>query len=60
MGDLNIDIKSSYSDKYKLQNVSDFWNLTNLVHLETCFIKNSKTIIDLISHFQNTRIIEGG
>ena len=42
MGDLNIDIKSSYSDKYKLKNVSDFLNLTNLVHLETCFMKNSR------------------
>ena len=60
MVDLNIDIESSYSDKYKLKNVSDFLNLTNLVHLETCFMKNSKTIIDLVSHFRNTHIIEGG
>ena len=45
MGDLNIDIKSSNSDKDKLENL---FNLTNLVQSETCLLKISKSIIDLI------------
>ena len=48
MGDFNIDIKSSTSDKDKLENFCDLFNLTNPVHSETCFMKNSKSIIDLI------------
>ena len=48
MGDFNIDIKSSNSDKDKLENFCDLFNLTNLVHSDTCFMKNSKSIIDLI------------
>ena len=39
MGDFNIDIKSSNSDKDKL-NFCDLFNLTDLVHLKTCFMKN--------------------
>ena len=45
MGDFNIDIKSSNSDKDKLENFCDLFNLTNLVHSETCFMKNSKSIM---------------
>ena len=61
----NIDIKSSNSDKDKLENFCDLFNLTNLVHSETCFMKNSKSIIDLILtnkpfHFQKTHFVETG
>ena len=48
MGDFNIDIKSSNSDKDKLEYFCDLFNLTNLVHSDTCFMKNSKSTIDLI------------
>ena len=63
MGDFNIDIESSNSDKDKLENFCDLFNLTNLVHSETCFMKNSKSIIDLILtnkllHFQKTHVVE--
>ena len=65
MGDFNIDIKSSNSDKDKLETFCDLFNLTNLVHSETCFMKNSKSIIDLILtnkpfHFQKTHFVETG
>ena len=58
MGDFNIDIKS-------LGNFCDLFNLTNLVHSETCFMKNSKSIIFLILtnkplHFQKTHVSETG
>ena len=63
MGDFNIDIKSSNSDKDKLENFYDLFNLTNLVHLETCFMKSSKSVIDLIFtnkplHFQKMHVAE--
>ena len=48
MGDFNIGIKSSNSDKDKLENFCNLFNSTNLVHSETCFMKNSKSIVDLI------------
>ena len=65
MGDFNIDIKSSKSDKDKLENVCNLFNLTNLVHSETCFMKNDKSTIDLILtnkplHFQKTHVVETG
>ena len=65
MGDFNINIKSSNSDKDKLENFYDLFNLTNLAHSETCFMKNSKSIIDLILtnkplHFQKTHVVETG
>ena len=65
MGDLNIDIKSSNSDKVKLKNFWDLFNLTNLIHSQTCFIKNSKSVIDLILknkplHFQKAHVVEMG
>ena len=65
MGDFNIDIKSSNSDKDKLENFCDLFNLTNQVHSETCFMKNSKSIIDLILtnkplNFQKTHVVETG
>ena len=63
MGDFNIDIKSSNSDKDKLEIFCDLFNSTNLVHSETCFMKKSKSI-DLIltnkpSHFQKTYVETG-
>ena len=65
MGDFHIDIKTSNSDKDKLENFSDLFNLTNLVHSETCFMKNSTFIIDLILtnkplHFQKMHVVETG
>ena len=65
MGDFNIDIKSSNSDKDKLEYFCDLFNLTNLVHSDTCFMKNSKSTIDLILtnkplHFQKTHVVETG
>ena len=65
MGDFNKDIKYSTSDKDKLENICDFFNLINLVHLETCFFKNSWSLIDLILtntplHFQKTHVVETG
>ena len=65
MGDFNIDIKGSNSDKDKLENFCDLFNLTNLVPSETCFMKNSKSIIDLILtnkplNFQKTHVVETG
>ena len=65
MGDFNIDIKSSNSDKDKLENFCNLFNLINLVHSETYFMKNSKTIIDLLLtnehlNFQKTHVIETG
>ena len=41
MDDFSIDIKSSNSGNDKLENFCDLFNLTNQVHLETCFMKNS-------------------
>ena len=65
MGDFDIDIKSSNSDKDKLENFCDLFNLTNLVHSETLFMKNNKSIIDLILtnqplHFQKMHVVETG
>ena len=48
MGDFNIDIKSSNFDKDELENFCDLFNLANLVHSETCFIKNNKSVTDMI------------
>ena len=48
MGDFNKDIKISNSDKDKLENFCNLSNLKNLAHTETCFLKNIKTVTDLI------------
>ena len=61
MSDFNIDIESSNSDKDKLEKICNLFDLTNLVHWETGFIKNSKSIIDFILankplHFQKTHV----
>ena len=34
--------------KYNLESFCDILNLKNLVHWEVCFMKNSKSITDLI------------
>ena len=65
MGYFNIDIKSSNSDKGKLEYFCNLFNLTNLVHSDTSFMKNSKSTIDLILtnkplHFQKAHVIETG
>ena len=41
MGDFNIEIKSSNSDKDMRGNFCDLFNLKNLFHSEICFTKNS-------------------
>ena len=48
MGNCSTDIKSSNSEKDKLEHFCDLFHLTNLVHSQTCFMKNRKSIIDLI------------
>ena len=40
-GDFKIDIKISSSERDSLENLCDLFNLTNLVHLKTCFMKKS-------------------
>ena len=62
MGDFNIYIKSSNSDKDKLEHFCDLFNLINLVHSETCFMKISKSVTDLMLtnkylHFQKTHAV---
>ena len=62
MGDFNMVIKSSNS---KLENFCDLFNLKNLVLSENCFMKNSKSIINLILtnkplYFQKTHVVETG
>ena len=37
--DFKIDIKISSSERDSLENLCDLFNLTNLVHSETCFMK---------------------
>ena len=59
MGDFNIDIKSSNSDKDKLENFCDLFNLTNLFHSETYFMKNQQ-ITNKPLHFQKTHVVETG
>ena len=65
MDDFNVDIKSSKSDKDKLENFCDLSNLPNLIHSETCYRKNSKCVIDLILtnkplHSQKAHVVETG
>ena len=47
MGDSNIDIKNKGLGYGKLDNFCDLFNLTNLIHSETCLMKNQKSTIDL-------------
>ena len=47
MGDFNIDIKSKGLGYGKLDTFCDLFNLTNLIHSETCLMKNHKSTIDL-------------
>ena len=65
MGNFNIDIESSNSGKDKLENFCDLFNLRNLVYSKTCFMKNSKSIINLTLtnkalYFQKTHVAEKG
>ena len=66
MGDFNIYIKKASSTAYdKLEQLSDTFNLTNLVKSELCFMNNHKSTIDLIltnkpQSFQTTNITETG
>ena len=54
IGDFKIDIKISSSERDSLENICDLFNLANLVHSETCFMKKSKSIIDLILTYCKT------
>ena len=47
MGDFNIDIKYKGLCYGKLDTFCDLSNLTNLIHSETCLMKNHKSTIDL-------------
>ena len=47
MGDFNIDILNKGLGYGKLDTFSDLFNLTNLIHSETCLMKNHKSTIDL-------------
>ena len=63
MYDFKIDIKSSNSDKNKLEHLRYYFKLGNLVQSETCFMKNNKSFIDLILtnkplHFQKTHVAD--
>ena len=46
MGDFNKDIKSKGLRYGKLDTFYDLFNLTNLIHSETCLMKNRKSTID--------------
>ena len=63
MYDFKIDIKSSNSEKNKLEHLRNYFKLGNLVHSETWFMKNNKFFIDLILtnkplHFQKTHVAD--
>ena len=45
MGDFNIDIKNKVLGYGKLDTFCDLFNLTNLIHTETCLMKNQKSTI---------------
>ena len=48
MGDIDIDSKCKDIGTDKLEELCDAFNLKNLVISETCFTKNTKSLIDLI------------
>ena len=48
MGDFNIDIKSKGLGYGKLDTFCDLFNFTNLIHSETCLMKNRKSATDLL------------
>ena len=47
MGNCNIDLKNKGLGYDKLDTFGDLFNLTNLIHSETCLMKNHKSTIDL-------------
>ena len=47
-GWFNIIIRSSYFDQDKLGTLCGVFTLCDLLHSETCFMKNSKSAIDFI------------
>ena len=47
MDDFNIDIKNKGLGYEKLNTSGDLFNLTNLIHSETCFVKNHKSAKDI-------------
>ena len=50
IGDFNIDItKEVCSEFYRLEELCDTFNLTNLIKSETCYTNNRKLAIDLFS-----------
>ena len=48
MSDFNVDIKNKRLGYGKLDTFFDLFNLTNLIHSETCLMKNHKSTIDLL------------
>ena len=54
LGGFNIDIKSSNSDKDKLENFCNLFNLTNLVHSKTCMLlRQVKRLPNDLEFFQS-------
>ena len=49
MGDFNVGIKNKGLGCSKLDTFCDLFNLTNVIHSETCLMKNHKSTIDLFS-----------
>ena len=47
MGNFNVDITNKGLGYGKLDTFGDLFNLTNLIHSETCLVKNHKSTIDL-------------
>ena len=47
MSDFNIDIKNKELGYGKLDTFCDLFNFTNLIHSETCLMKNHNSTIDL-------------
>ena len=65
MADFNIDIKSKGLGYGKLDTSCDLFNLTNLIHSETCLMKNHKSTIDFFltnkpKSFSKTHTAETG
>ena len=63
MGDFDIDTDSSTIEKNKLKEFCNLFHLTNLIHGNTCCMKNHKSTTDLILtnrslSFQNTSTTE--
>ncbi len=48
MGDVNFDMLSSNSDENSVSNISNLFDLTNVITLPTCFKTPRGTLLDVI------------